>query len=326
MTQSTETKAIFPTDSEILERISKLRKEKNAIILAHYYQVPEIQDIADFVGDSLQLSQKAAETKADMIVFAGVHFMAETAKILSPDKKVLLPDLDAGCSLADSCPPDDFKRFIDAHPGHRVVSYINCSAAVKTMSDVICTSSNAKMIVDAFAPDEKLIFAPDKNLGAYINGQTGRNMVLWDGSCHVHNQLTDEKVIQLKIENPDAKLIAHPECRGPILALADFIGSTAALLEFTKSDSNQRYIVATEGGIIHQMQKSSPEKEFIVVPSDETCSCNDCPYMKLNTIQKLYLCLKNETPEITLDAETIEKAKKPILRMLEISRAANLIK
>jgi quinolinate synthase len=326
MTQSTETKAIFPTDSELLERISKLRKEKNAIILAHYYQVPEIQDIADFVGDSLQLSQKAAETKADMIFFAGVHFMAETAKILSPDKKVLLPDLDAGCSLADSCPPDDFKRFIDAHPGHRVVSYINCSAAVKTMSDVICTSSNAKMIVDAFAPDEKLIFAPDKNLGAYINGQTGRNMVLWDGSCHVHNQLTDEKVIELKIENPDAKLIAHPECRGPILALADFIGSTAALLEFTKSDSNKRYIVATEGGIIHQMQKSSPEKEFIVVPSDETCSCNDCPYMKLNTIQKLYLCLKNETPEITLDAETIEKAKKPILRMLEISRAANLIK
>jgi len=326
MTHSAETKAIFPTDSEILSRISKLRKEKNAIILAHYYQVPEIQDIADFVGDSLQLSQKAAETKADMIVFAGVHFMAETAKILSPDKKVLLPDLDAGCSLADSCPPDDFKRFIDAHPGHKVVSYINCSAAVKTMSDVICTSSNAKMIVDAFAPDEKLIFAPDKNLGAYINGQTGRNMVLWDGSCHVHNQLTDEKVIQLKIENPDAKLIAHPECRGPILALADFIGSTAALLEYTKTDGHQRYIVATEGGIIHQMQKSSPGKEFIVVPSDETCSCNDCPYMKLNTIQKLYLCLKNETPEITLDAETIEKAKKPILRMLDISRAANLIK
>lgn len=326
MTQSAETKAIFPTDSELLERISKLRKEKNAIILAHYYQVPEIQDIADFVGDSLQLSQKAAETKADMIVFAGVHFMAETAKILSPDKKVLLPDLDAGCSLADSCPPDEFKRFIDAHPGHRVVSYINCSAAVKTMSDVICTSSNAKMIVDAFAPDEKLIFAPDKNLGAYINGQTGRNMVLWDGSCHVHNQLTDEKVIQLKIENPDAKLIAHPECRGPILALADFIGSTAALLEYTKTDGHQRYIVATEGGIIHQMQKASPGKEFIVVPSDETCSCNDCPYMKLNTIQKLYLCLKNETPEITLDAETIEKAKKPILRMLDISKAGNLIK
>lgn len=326
MTFSTESKKIFPGDSEILERISKLRKEKNAIILAHYYQVPEIQDIADFVGDSLQLSQKAAETKAEMIVFAGVHFMAETAKILSPDKKVLLPDLDAGCSLADSCPPDDFKRFIDAHPGHRVVSYINCSAAVKTMSDVICTSSNAKIIVDSFSSEEKIIFAPDKNLGAYINGQTGRNMVLWDGSCHVHNQLTDKKVIQLKIENPDAKLIAHPECRGPILALADFIGSTAALLEYTKTDRNMRYIVATEGGIIYQMQKASPDKEFIVVPSDETCSCNDCPYMKLNTIQKLYLCLKNETPEIKLDAETIEKAKKPILRMLEISRAANLIK
>lgn len=326
MTFSTESKKIFPGDSEILERISKLRKEKNAIILAHYYQVPEIQDIADFVGDSLQLSQKAAETKAEMIVFAGVHFMAETAKILSPDKKVLLPDLDAGCSLADSCPPDDFKRFIDAHPGHRVVSYINCSAAVKTMSDVICTSSNAKIIVDSFSSEEKIIFAPDKNLGAYINGQTGRNMVLWDGSCHVHNQLTDKKVIQLKIENPDAKLIAHPECRGPILALADFIGSTAALLEYTKTDRNMRYIVATEGGIIYQMQKASPDKEFIVVPSDETCSCNDCPYMKLNTIQKLYLCLKNETPEIKLDPETIEKAKKPILRMLEISRAANLIK
>lgn len=326
MTFSTESKKIFPGDSEILERISKLRKEKNAIILAHYYQVPEIQDIADFVGDSLQLSQKAAETKAEMIVFAGVHFMAETAKILSPDKKVLLPDLDAGCSLADSCPPDDFKRFIDAHPGHRVVSYINCSAAVKTMSDVICTSSNAKIIVDSFSSEEKIIFAPDKNLGAYINGQTGRNMVLWDGSCHVHNQLTDKKVIQLKIENPDAKLIAHPECRGPILALADFIGSTAALLEYTKTDRNMRYIVATEGGIIYQMQKASPDKEFIVVPSDETCSCNDCPYMKLNTIQKLYLCLKNETPEIKLDPETIEKAKKSILRMLEISRAANLIK
>lgn len=326
MTFSTESKKIFPGDSEILERISKLRKEKNAIILAHYYQVPEIQDIADFVGDSLQLSQKAAETKAEMIVFAGVHFMAETAKILSPDKKVLLPDLDAGCSLADSCPPDDFKRFIDAHPGHRVVSYINCSAAVKTMSDVICTSSNAKIIVDSFSSEEKIIFAPDKNLGAYINGQTGRNMVLWDGSCHVHNQLTDKKVIQLKIENPDAKLIAHPECRGPILALADFIGSTAALLEYTKTDRNMRYIVATEGGIIYQMQKASPDKEFIVVPSDETCSCNDCPYMKLNTIQKLYLCLKNETPEIKLDPETIEKAKKPILRMLEISRGANLIK
>lgn len=314
------------SDAELILKIKQLQKEKNAIILAHYYQVPEIQDLADFVGDSLQLSQQAAETDASIIVFAGVHFMAETAKILSPDKKVLLPDLEAGCSLADSCPPDEFKRFIDAHPGHRVVSYINCSAGVKTMSDVICTSSNAKMIVDTFPQDEKLIFAPDKNLGAYINSKTGRNMVLWDGSCHVHNQLSDEKVIQLKVENPDAKLIAHPECRGPVLALADFIGSTAALLEFTKNDSNNRYIVATEGGIIHQMKKASPQKEFIVVPADETCSCNDCPYMKMNTLQKLYLCLKNESPQIDLDAEVMENARKPIVRMLEISKAAKLIK
>ncbi|GAP44175.1 quinolinate synthetase [Lentimicrobium saccharophilum] len=314
------------TNEELLSQIDKMRKEKNAVILAHYYQVPEIQDIADFVGDSLQLSQKAAETNADIIVFAGVHFMAETAKILSPDKKVLLPDLEAGCSLADSCPPDDFKRFIEAHPGHKVVSYINCSAAVKTMSDVICTSSNAKMVVESFPQDEKLIFVPDKNLGAYINGQTGRNMVLWDGSCHVHNQLSDEKVIQLKMQNPDAKLIAHPECRGPVLALAEFIGSTAALLEYTRKDSCKRYIVATEGGIIHQMQKASPDKEFIVVPSDETCSCNDCPYMKMNTVQKLYLCLKNESPEILLDTAVIERAKEPIIRMLEISKAAKLIR
>ncbi|MCB9016949.1 MAG: quinolinate synthase NadA [Lentimicrobiaceae bacterium] len=315
-----------PAQAELLEGIKRLQKEKNAIILAHYYQVPEIQDLADFVGDSLQLSQKASETNADIIVFAGVHFMAETAKILSPDKKVLLPDLQAGCSLADSCPPAAFRDFIDAYPGHKVISYINCSAAIKTMSDVICTSSNAQMIVNSFAADEKLIFAPDKNLGAYINSKLNRNMVLWDGSCHVHNQLSDEKVIQLKIENPDARLIAHPECRGPVLALADFVGSTAAMLEFTKSDKNQRYIVATETGIIHQMQKYSPEKEFIVVPSDETCSCNDCPFMKMNTVQKLYDCLQNETPEILLNREIIEKARLPILRMLEISKAANLIK
>lgn len=326
MTSETKTVQGFLTDAELTEKINELRKSKNAIILAHYYQVPEIQEIADFVGDSLQLSQKAAETDADIIVFAGVHFMAETAKILSPDKKVLLPDLDAGCSLADSCPPQDLKRFIEAHPGHKVVSYINCSAAVKTMSDVICTSSNAKAIVDSFPEDQKLIFAPDKNLGGYINSVTGRQMVLWDGSCHVHNQLTDEKVIQLKMENPDAKLIAHPECRGPILALADFIGSTAALLEFSKRDSSQKYIVATEGGIIHQMKKASPDKEFIVVPSDETCSCNDCPYMKMNTLQKLYSCLKNEKPEILLDPEVIEQAKLPILRMLEISKTAKIIK
>ena len=315
-----------PSRTELPVLIRQLLKEKNAVLLAHYYQVPEIQDIADFVGDSLQLAQKAAETEADIIVFAGVHFMAETAKILNPDKKVLLPDLNAGCSLADSCPPDDFKRFVDAHPGHKVVSYINCSAAIKTMSDVICTSSNAKLIVDSFPEEQPLIFAPDKNLGAYINSVTGRNMVLWDGSCHVHNQLTDEKVIQLTLENPDAKLIAHPECRGPILALADFIGSTAALLKFSQTDDSKKYIVATEGGIIHQMQKASPEKEFIVVPSDETCSCNDCPFMKMNTLEKLYLSLENEKPEIILDDDTRQRAARPILRMLEISKAGNLIR
>ncbi len=315
-----------PSRTELPVLIRQLLKEKSAILLAHYYQVPEIQDLADFVGDSLQLAQKAAETEAAIIVFAGVHFMAETAKILNPRKKVLLPDLNAGCSLADSCPPDDFKRFVDAHPGHKVVSYINCSAAIKTMSDVICTSSNAKLIVDSFPEDQPLIFAPDKNLGAYINSVTGRSMVLWDGSCHVHNQLTDEKVIQLTLENPDAKLIAHPECRGPILALADFVGSTAALLKFSQTDDSKQYIVATEGGIIHQMQKASPEKEFIVVPSDETCSCNDCPFMKMNTLEKLYLCLKNEKPEIILDEATRQQAAKPILRMLEISKAGNLIR
>lgn len=314
------------TNEELVFRINRLRKEKNAVILAHYYQVPEIQELADFVGDSLQLSQQAAQTEADVIVFAGVHFMAETAKILSPEKKVLIPDMNAGCSLADSCPPEAFKPFIEAHPGHKVVSYINCSAAIKTMSDVICTSSNAKFIVDSFPLDQPLIFAPDKNLGAYINSITGRNMVLWDGACHVHNQLTDERTIRLKIENPDAKLIAHPECRGPILALADFIGSTAALLEYTKKDSARKYIVATESGIIYQMKKANPGKEFIVVPSDETCNCNDCPFMKLNTLEKIYLSLKNETPEILLDDVTIGLAAKPILKMLEISKRSGLVK
>lgn len=314
------------SDSEIIAKINELRIKKNAVILAHYYQVPEIQDLADFVGDSLQLSQKAAETNADIIVFAGVHFMAETAKILCPDKKVLIPDMEAGCSLADSCPSGMFKRFIDAHPGHKVVSYINCSAAVKTMSDVICTSSNAKAIVDSFPMNQPLIFAPDRNLGAYINSLTGRKMVLWDGACHVHNQLSDERTIKLKLDNPDAKLIAHPECRGPILAMADFIGSTAAMLEFTKSDHAKKYIVATESGIIHQMLKASPDKEFIIVPSDETCNCNDCPYMKLNTLEKIYRCLKTESPEILLDSVTIELARKPILRMLEISKKSGLVK
>jgi quinolinate synthase len=298
----------------------KLKKEKNAILLAHYYQVDEIQEIADYVGDSLGLSQQAAATKSPIIVFAGVHFMAETAKILSPDSKVLLPDLEAGCSLADSCPPDRFAEFKKQHPGHVVISYINCSAAVKTLSDVICTSSNAVKIVESFPKDQKIIFAPDRNLGGYINRITGRNMVLWDGTCQVHDILQTEAIIKLKIDNPDAKLIAHPECKAQILEIADFVGSTTALLNFTIKDSSKKYIVATETGILYQMRKSSPDKEFIIVPSDETCSCNDCPYMKLNTMQKLYLCLKNERPEIILDKSVMEKARRPIEKMLEISK------
>jgi quinolinate synthase len=306
--------------NNLIDKIQKIKKEKNAVILAHYYQVAEIQDIADFVGDSLQLSQKAAETDADIIVFAGVHFMAETAKILSPSKKVLLPDLNAGCSLAASAPEKEFSDFVKQHPDHKVITYINCSAAVKTWSDVIVTSSNAVKIVESFPKDQKLIFAPDKNLGAYINGLTGRNMLLWDGACEVHETIRTESILQLKIENPDAKLIAHPECKQPVLILADFIGSTAAMLDFTAKDSSQKFIVATETGIIHQMQKLSPEKEFIVVPADEICACNDCPYMKLNTLEKLYLCMLHEKPEITLSDEVIEKARRPIVRMLELSK------
>jgi quinolinate synthase len=314
------------TEIDFKNEFLKLRREKNAILLAHYYQVDEIQEIADYVGDSLGLAQQAALTDAPIIVFAGVHFMAETAKILNPSRKVLIPDMMAGCSLADSCPYDDFREFIGRYPGHKVVSYINCSAAVKTLSDVICTSSNAVKIVESFPKNQKIIFAPDKNLGGYVNRMTGRNMVLWDGTCVVHDLLQTEAIINLKIDNPDAKLIAHPECKAPILEIADFVGSTTALLEFTKNDPAKKFIVATETGILYQMRKSSPEKEFIIVPSDETCACNDCPYMKLNTMQKLYLCLKNERPEIILDPETIEKARKPIEKMLEISKKANLIK
>jgi quinolinate synthase len=309
----------------IAEKISALKKQKNAVILAHFYQVPEIQDIADFVGDSLGLAQNAANTDAEIIVFAGVHFMAETAKILNPDKKVLLPDLEAGCSLADSCPAPDFKIFKDKYPEHKVITYINCSAEVKALSDVICTSSNALKIVESFPKDEKLIFAPDKNLGNYVNNMTGRNMVLWDGSCHVHNQLSVKKVIELKLENNDAKIIAHPECQGPILAMADFIGSTTALIEFVKKDSGTKYIVATETGILHQMKKDCPEKKFIIVPADETCACNDCPFMKMNTMEKLLRCLEKETPEIKLDNDIIRRAKDPILKMLQISKQAKLI-
>jgi quinolinate synthase len=307
------------SDQNIVLEIQKIKKQKNAVILAHFYQVPEIQDIADFIGDSLQLSQNAKDTNADIIVFAGVHFMAETAKIISPDKKVLLPDLEAGCSLADSCPPDAFKKFRDDHPGHVVISYINCSARIKALSDVICTSSNAVKIVESFPKDQKIIFAPDKNLGGYINQVTGRNMVLWNGSCEVHDIIKAEEVIRLKLEHPDAKLIAHPECKDVILKLADFIGSTTALLNFSIKDDAKKFIVATETGILHQMKKASPQKEFIIVPTDEKCSCNDCPYMKLNTLQKLYLSLKNEKPEIKLSPELIEAARLPIFRMLELS-------
>ncbi len=308
------------------EEILRLKKEKRAVILAHYYQVPEIQDIADYVGDSLGLSQQASKADADMIVFAGVHFMAETAKILSPQTKVVLPDMEAGCSLADSCPPDQFGEFRKKYPDHIVISYINCSAAIKTMSDVICTSGNARQIVESFPEEQKIIFAPDKNLGGYINRITGRNMVLWDGTCEVHDILNTEAIINLRIEHPDAKLVAHPECKAQVLELADYIGSTTAMLRFTEQDDAQKYIVATETGILHQMRKNSPNKEFIIVPTDKTCACNDCPYMKLNTMEKLYLCMRNERPEIVLDPKTIELARKPIDRMLEISRKLNLIK
>jgi quinolinate synthase len=304
---------------DYISEIAKLKIEKKAVILAHYYQIPEIQDIADFVEDSLGLAQKAANTDAEIIVFAGVHFMAETAKILNPDKKVLLPDLNAGCSLADSCRYDDFKEFLADKPDYVVISYINCSAEIKTLSDVICTSGNAVDIVNSFSKDKKIIFAPDKNLGAYINQVTGRNMLLWDGTCKVHDVLKAEKILQLKNAYPDAKIIAHPECRAVILEMSDFIGSTARMLNFVRNDNAKQYIVATETGIIHQMKKYCPEKDFIIVPADETCACNDCEYMKLNTIEKLYLCLKNERPEIKLEKSIIEKAKMPILKMLELS-------
>lgn len=303
----------------LAERIGMLKREKNAVILAHYYQTPDIQDIADYVGDSLGLSRQAAGTEADIIVFAGVHFMAETAKILNPAKTVLIPDPEAGCSLADSCPPEEFSRFIARHPDHAVISYINCSAAVKTMSDIICTSGNALKVVESFPAGQKLIFAPDRNLGAWLNGMTGRNMVLWDGVCEVHEVIRQEEVIRLKQQHPDAKLIAHPECKGTILALADYIGSTTGLLDYTVKSPEKKFIVATETGILHQMKKASPDKEFIIVPADETCSCNDCPYMKKNSLLKIYECLAKGTHEIILPEEVIEKARIPIERMLAIS-------
>jgi len=308
-------------NTEIVKSIKQLCKEKNAIILAHYYQTGEIQDIADFIGDSLQLSQKAAETDADMIVFAGVYFMAETAKILSPQKKVLIPDKEAGCSLADSLPAKDFAEFLKKYPDHTVITYVNASAEIKAMSDLICTSSNAVKIVESVPKDKKIVFAPDRNLGNYINSLTGRNMVVWDGACHVHEEFSLERILELKKDYPKAKLIAHPECKKPILIISDFIGSTAALLNFVQKDDAKEYIVATESGILHQMVKVCPDKHFIPAPpTDSTCGCNDCKYMKLNTLQKIYLSLKNEAYEIHLSEEIIEKAKKPILRMLELSK------
>ena len=304
---------------DIFAAIQKLKKEKNAVLLAHYYQEGDIQDVADFIGDSLGLAQEAAKTKADIIVFAGVHFMAETAKILNPHKKVLLPDLNAGCSLADSCPPAKFAAFKAQHPGHIVISYINCSAEIKALSDIICTSSNAEKIVRSLPENQEIIFAPDKNLGRYISKQTGRKMVLWDGSCMVHEIFSLEKITRLKAKHPGAKFIAHPECEEAVLQLADFIGSTTALLNFTKKDSAQTYIVGTETGILHQMEKESPEKTFIPAPPTNNCACNDCPHMKLNTLEKLYICLRDESPEITMSPELIEASAKPIRRMLELS-------
>jgi len=309
---------------DLFAEIEKLKKEKNAIILAHYYQEPDIQDVADYIGDSLGLAQQAEKTTADIILFAGVHFMAETAKILNPGKKVLLPDLKAGCSLSDSAPPPLFKAFKEKYPNHKVITYINCSAGMKALSDIICTSSNAEKIVESLPADQPIIFAPDKNLGAYINKKTGRNMVLWNGACMVHEIFSLEKIEKLKIRHPNAKFIAHPECEDAVLAKADYIGSTTGLLNFTKKDSAREFIVATETGILHQMQKMSPDKTFIPAPPNNNCACNDCPHMKLNTLEKVYLALRYETPEITMNEELRIAAKKPIDLMLKISKQYGL--
>jgi quinolinate synthase len=309
---------------DLFAEIERLKKEKNAIILAHYYQEPDIQDVADFTGDSLALAQKAQSTPADLIVFAGVHFMAETAKILNPGKKILLPDLKAGCSLADSAPAGEFRKFRQQYPDHIVITYINCSAGMKALSDIICTSSNAEAIINSLPPDQKIIFAPDKNLGAYLIKKTGRNMVLWNGACMVHEIFSLEKITKLKIRHPYAKVIAHPECEEPVLRAADFIGSTSALLKYTKEKPDTEFIVVTESGIIHQMQLQSPGKTFIPAPPDNSCACNDCPYMKLNTLEKLYLCMQYEEPEIIMDETLRIASKKPIEKMLEISRRFGL--
>ncbi|MDA3818893.1 MAG: quinolinate synthase NadA [Candidatus Delongbacteria bacterium] len=309
----------------IKKEILKLQNEKNAVILAHFYTTSDLQDIADFVGDSLKLSQEAARTKADIIVFVGVHFMAENAKTLSPDKKVLLPDLNAGCSLAESAPADKFAEFIENFPNHIVINYVNTTAEIKALSDIVVTSTNAKAIVESLPRDQKIIFGPDKNLGNYINSITGRNMVIWDGACHVHEEFSLEKIVRLKKEHPEAKILAHPECEKPVLIVADHVGSTSSIIKFSKNDDANTYIVATEWGIIHQMKKDSPQKKFIPAPpKDSTCGCSECSYMKLNTLEKLYNCLKYEMPEIMLDEALRVKAEKPIRRMLEISEKLGL--
>ncbi|MCL3780244.1 quinolinate synthase NadA [Prolixibacteraceae bacterium JC049] len=306
---------------DLVAAIKQLKKEKNAVILGHFYITPELQDISDFLGDSLGLAQAARDTDADIIVFLGVHFMAETAKILNPDKKVVIPDLKASCSLAISAPKDKFAAFKAQYPDHKVISYINCSADIKTLTDVVCTSSNAEKIVNSFPDDQPLIFAPDKNLGNYLNSKLGKEMVLWDGSCEVHEKYSLEKIVKLMDEHPDAEFIAHPECERPVLMVAKFVGSTTALLNHVQKSDAKKFIIATESGILHQMQKACPDKVFIPAPSiDSTCGCNDCAYMKLNTLEKLYVALKYEQPEVTLPQETIDQAKASITRMLEISQ------
>ncbi|MFD0795337.1 quinolinate synthase NadA [Mucilaginibacter litoreus] len=309
---------------DLFTEIDKLKKEKNAVILAHYYQEGDIQDIADYIGDSLGLSQQAAKTDADIIVFAGVHFMAETAKILSPDKKVLLPDLKAGCSLADSCPPHLFKKFKEQYPDHLVITYVNCTAELKALSDIVCTSSNAVQIVESLPKDQKIIFGPDRNLGAWVAKKTGRDLVLWNGACMVHEIFSREKITKLKERYPNAKILAHPECEEVILQMADYIGSTTGILKYATNSPEKEFIVATESGIMHQMEKDNPDKTFIPAPPNNLCACNDCPHMKRNTLEKLYLCLKNEMPEVEVPAHIIKDAVKPIERMLEISARLGL--
>ena len=308
------------------QEILRLKKEKNAVILGHYYQRDEIQELSDYVGDSLALAQKAQDCDNDIIVFCGVHFMAETAKILNPSRKVLLPDMEASCSLAESCPAEDFAKFKAEHPDHMVISYVNCSAGIKALSDLICTSGNAEKLVRSLPEDQKIIFAPDKNLGGYINSVTGRNMLLWNGVCTVHDAMQAEAVVSLKKDYPDAPVIAHPECNAALLAVADFIGSTKAMLNYIKASAAKRFIVATETGILYEMKRENPDKEFITLRDNKSCACDDCAYMKLNTLEKLHACLRDEKPEILLDAETIEKARRPIVRMLEMSKQLGILK